>query len=66
MEQAELKECPFCGGKATLHKDTWPVDDAGNKAVAYWVRCRSCGSCSKEYKNPEKASEAWNRRIVHG
>lgn len=59
----ELKPCPFCGNVAPkLHTQRWPVDDRGNYDKAFWVRCGKCRACSHEYKVPEKAAEAWNRR----
>lgn len=61
-QKPELKPCPFCGSKATLHRDSWE-DRPGHKAVAYWVRCAPCGSCSAEHHTPEKAAAAWNRRV---
>lgn len=68
---AQLKSCPFCGGK-------------GNLATSYsrkleihfvWVQCDFCGSRGKTYASPKdpgeydwktdgciKAIEAWNKR----
>lgn len=61
---AKLKPCPFCGSKATMHRDSW--DTPSGKAVRFWVRCSKCGACSEEYLTEEKAEEAWNRRAGGG
>ena len=36
MNDIELKPCPFCGGKAELHKTTVYLDDAVQ------IRCTKC------------------------
>lgn len=57
MEET-LRECPFCGGEATLDQN----------ADKTWVRCRSCRAESNYYKvdlnycAKDQAIEAWNRR----
>ena len=55
---AELKPCPFCGGKGYVHS-------SGN----YWskeyfkVVCpKNCCMQSKYYETEEEAIDAWNRR----
>ena len=57
----ELKPCPFCGGKTTMHRDSW--ETPSGKAVRFWCRCSKCGACSEEFQQEEKAAEAWNRRV---
>lgn len=52
MSEIKLKPCPFCGGEAEM----FMLDDR------YTVRCRSCFCGTGEYKDPERASETWNRR----
>lgn len=52
MSEIKLKLCPFCGGDAEM----FMLDDR------YTVRCRSCFCGTGEYKDPERASETWNRR----
>ena len=67
----ELKECPFCGGKAWINS-SW-----ANKKKYYMVyaKCNICGSQGKIFvskENPEEtnweneaccsAVEAWNMR----
>ncbi len=49
----ELKPCPFCGCGAEMFVRG---DDR------YTARCRSCFCGTGEYKDPGRASEAWNRR----
>ena len=49
-----LKSCPFCGGKAELHKGFLDFEN--------FVACSKC-RCSTELQNTErKAIEAWNNR----
>ena len=48
---AELKPCPFCGGKAEI------------KGSAFcWVQCKSCGAETKGTKKRANAIAEWNRR----
>ena len=50
--EIKLKPCPFCGCDAAM----FMLDDR------YTARCRSCFCGTGEYKDPERASETWNRR----
>lgn len=58
----ELKTCPFCGGKATMHKDTWPGKDGTYRT--FWVKCRNrkCGGGTEEDRSESAAAARWNRR----
>lgn len=48
---AELRSCPFCGGKVMLCE-----------AGGYWVNCLKCNT-NGAYKDTEaEAVEAWNTR----
>ena len=49
---AELKSCPFCGGKAELLGLT-----------RLWVRCTQCSAETNWYVFMDEAEEAWNRRV---
>jgi hypothetical protein len=55
----ELKSCPFCGSRATLHERT----------DGFYVDCAmKRGFCSVMpstwvYKTEEEAINAWNRRV---
>lgn len=57
----ELKDCPFCGGKAMLNNE--------KNRIYSFVKCQNCGAesgiveVSAEYCADEKAVEAWNRRF---
>ena len=54
-QMAELKRCPFCGGKADLVL----------KGGSYMVKCRSCPAAvitQYVHQTEEEAIEAWNRR----
>jgi len=55
----ELKECPFCGGTASIVVVTRHVED--NRIV---VKCDRCGASTKTFHEArtEKAADAWNRR----
>lgn len=62
---AELKPCPFCGGKAKLRiaSEIWrdgKVEIGGWKAY-----CENCG-IETALENREKAVEKWNRRADNG
>ena len=59
---AELKPCPFCGGKAFLTNDlaTYGCD------VMYRVICENCNISTPLKWTEEKAIEAWNRRAEDG
>lgn len=56
---AELKPCPFCGGKAML---IWlPY------SRKIFVKCaEQCCKQNTIYKSREEAIEAWNRRAEDG
>ena len=62
---AELKPCPFCGGKALLSHD-----HAGEGAS--YVRCEKCGLESVRFiksfecASDDRAVEFWNRRADSG
>lgn len=48
----ELKSCPFCGGKAELHRPS----------VAVYAICSKCGISTSYIYPPEKAVCRWNNR----
>lgn len=52
---ASVKDCPFCGSKATLAELT--------PGYWWWVHCEGFGcGVSVEGRSPEEAREKWNRR----
>lgn len=63
---ADLKPCPFCGGKAQLDHNQ------GGILTRSYVRCNSCGcktwefTISTEESSDMEAIEAWNRRVGDG
>ena len=61
-----LKDCPFCGGKATTSELT---TDKQNKFHFGWIGCQNC-HCFINYINNHSgkrlAIEAWNRRVKQG
>lgn len=52
--EAEVKPCPFCGGKASA------IEVLNYDATA--VRCNGCHAQSGNYDTREDAIAAWNRR----
>jgi Lar family restriction alleviation protein len=54
---AELKPCPFCGGKAEQCR-------GGRYAYQYYVMCVDCGSSSRgsAFKNDNFNATEWNKR----
>ncbi len=61
---AELKPCPFCGGKAELvTSQAFEWCDR-----YYYVRCASeeCEKRTHLYDRTHEAIEAWNRRAEDG
>ena len=58
---AELKPCPFCGGKE--------LSEAQHKqygmSLRYTIKCLKCmGEMTRT--SPHKARDAWNRRAEDG
>ena len=54
---AELKPCPFCGGrKLSVHG--W--------SNQYWVECYSCETEGPSGETQDEAIESWNRRAEDG
>lgn len=52
---AEMKPCPFCGGKPCIQKCF------GRNRKSYSVQC-SCGILTRYQDRQYKATELWNRR----
>ena len=50
----ELKPCPFCGGRADIHKC--------HHSKKYYVYCVVCSVETKHYLFDKDASSAWNMR----
>ena len=65
QKMAELKPCPFCGGRAKMHETTF-----GNNIDAYVVWCanRDCevSPSTKYLRFRKEAIEARNRRAEDG
>jgi hypothetical protein len=63
MSETEIKECPFCGAKATLDKEWGPF----HIAMKYRVECPTsemycCKPSTKWQNSAMEAIELWNRR----
>ena len=61
MENENLKPCPFCGRKDTLHFDRYKSNDS------WWgyIECTECIATGPVAKLKKDAVEAWNRRPVN-
>lgn len=60
---AELKPCPFCGGKSDV--DT-PYYWDGECGKTYAIYCTACRCRTSDYIGLAGAIEAWNRRAEDG
>lgn len=52
---AELKPCPFCGGKAEVVKSM--IAGGG-----FFIICHDCEIRTFDFLRPETAVKRWNRR----
>ena len=65
----ELKNCPFCGGKARCTFGKYNLLGAYGTTEEerrwYGVRCSRCGVTQqkRKYHTREEANEAWNGRV---
>ena len=60
----ELKPCPFCGSADIEISFRYPL--LGKKELRMLVVCNCCGCMTAQYRNEDKAVEAWNRRHNNG
>lgn len=59
-KKIELKTCPFCGSEA----DIFTSDEVGYLGNdRYTVKCGNCFCGTGHYKDPVRATEAWNKRV---
>lgn len=68
-QTSELKECPFCGGEASLGTMRYCASTIKEQGWAqdtfHFVNCCSCGSNNKGlvgYDSPTRAAAHWNHR----
>ena len=55
----EIKNCPFCGGKAGLREHYFSYG-----MTTYGVACLECNSeTSQFFESILDATEAWNKRV---
>ncbi len=65
----ELKDCPFCGCKATFVKHSAGMP--GTMGHDRWdaVACKHCratvGACDRRFREKDDAAAAWNRRAPY-
>lgn len=60
---ANLKPCPFCGGRAEISGGKY---DGKSTSYVECARCMAMGEfffVSPEYASNDRAIEAWNRRV---
>ena len=60
MKTPDLKPCPCCGG--TPNVDSYPGSDWVGDLTYHCVRCTVCFLRTRDYKSPQMAADAWNRR----
>lgn len=59
---AELKPCPFCGGREVIIR-TIRCDDDGRIITRFYAQCRGCFSqTGMDARTKACAFDAWNRR----
>lgn len=70
MENRELKNCPFCGGQASVSQGCSLFD---KKQQYEFVSCELCGGRTARYFHSQYGNEArneainaWNRRAENG
>lgn len=65
-DKEELRPCPFCGGKAEVHKvygcNKYYII-CSNSKVLFENRCALTGVGMRVYDNRCDAIAAWNRRV---
>lgn len=75
MEHRELKNCPFCDGKAKVkvcdgagcfYTDIGTEMYLGRKMTHCLIRCEKCGVKTKAYLTRRGVFNAWNRRAENG
>lgn len=54
MVENKLMPCPFCGGRAEVHKNLF--------SQTYSVECKKCTAKVTGCETSGKAFEMWNRR----
>lgn len=62
----ELRNCPFCGGKARYHKRNNKTPITWGFEVDHWVSCTSDDCCADMgmYEEKDQAIAAWNCRTA--
>ena len=54
----EIKNCPFCGGRAALD-----IHRFGALGDTFGIRCQECQAQTRGfYNDADEAADAWNRR----
>lgn len=59
---AELKPCPFCGGKANLIKRNLKTGFFPSGGT-YYVHCKVCLITTQPKRKAENVIDEWNRRV---
>ncbi len=58
---AELKPCPFCGGKAEIYGDNGISLETGEKCWRYYIVCTGCPALVSGETEAE-TEKNWNQR----
>lgn len=59
-----LKECPFCGGVATVFYSIYRYEDTLETAqIEYRAHCCDCGARTSDFLDEQNAINAWNKRV---
>lgn len=62
---AELKQCPFCGGEASIQH--YPSKELFRKQIRYsYVKCDTCNVRTEIAYTDAEVYNKWNRRSEDG
>lgn len=60
IKRDDVKNCPFCGGKAAVRLHGYLAIGA----CSYSVQCAICGAATAECEQEKTAIGVWNRRTA--
>lgn len=61
----DLKDCPFCGGKAEKQNSRSYIGGHSNGTAMVYIQCVKCGNRTIQYHWDDErlAVSAWNKRV---